>query len=54
MTYIHRRTYLLSKPIIPYYYSQMIGDARNPPTLLAAASFDGFAVIGGFRVEFAF
>ena len=46
---IHRRTYLITTPIIPYYYTQLIGDARNPPTLLAAATFDGFAVIGGFQ-----
>ncbi len=39
-------TYLITAPIVPYYYTQLIGDARNPPTLLAAANFDGFAVIG--------
>ncbi|KAH9857052.1 exo-beta-1,3-glucanase [Lenzites betulinus] len=30
---------------IAYYYTQFIGDARNPPTLLADASFTGMAVI---------
>jgi len=40
------RTYLISAPIVPYYYTQMIGDAKVPPTLLAASSFNGFAVIG--------
>lgn len=40
------RTYLVSTPLIPYYYTQLIGDARKPPTLLAAASFTGMAVIG--------
>jgi len=40
------RTYLISTPIIPYYYTQLIGDAKVPPTLLAAPTFDGFAVIG--------
>ena len=40
------RTYLISAPIVPYYYTQLIGDAKVPPTLLAAPSFDGFAVIG--------
>jgi len=39
-------TYLVSAPVIPYYYTQLIGDAKNPPTLLAAPSFDGLAVIG--------
>ncbi|KAJ7724091.1 exo-beta-1,3-glucanase [Mycena maculata] len=38
-------TYLVSASIIAYYYTQLIGDARNPPTLLAAASFDDLAVI---------
>ena len=40
------RTYLVSTPIIAYYYSELVGDARNPPTLLAAAGFSGSAVIG--------
>ena len=40
------RTYLISSPIVPYYYTQLIGDAKTPPTLLAAATFDGIAVIG--------
>ncbi|KAJ3501572.1 hypothetical protein NLJ89_g9279 [Agrocybe chaxingu] len=39
------KTYLVSAPIVPYYYTQLIGDAKNPPTLLAAASFDGMAMI---------
>ncbi|KAG6814280.1 hypothetical protein H0H92_013405 [Tricholoma furcatifolium] len=38
-------TYLVSSPIIAYYYTQLIGDAQNPPTLLASASFSGIAVI---------
>lgn len=37
---------MISAPIIAYYYSQLIGDARNPPTLLATADFNGIAVIG--------
>jgi len=40
------RTYLVSKSIIPYYFTQLIGDAKNPPTLLAAATFNDIAVIG--------
>ena len=40
------RTYKVSSPIIAYYYTQLIGDARKPPTLLAAANFVGMAVIG--------
>ncbi|KAF8900725.1 exo-beta-1,3-glucanase [Gymnopilus junonius] len=38
-------TYLVSTPIIAYYYTQLIGDAKNPPTLLASPSFAGMAVI---------
>ncbi|KAH7869711.1 exo-beta-1,3-glucanase [Lentinula edodes] len=38
-------TYLVSSPIIAYYYTQLIGDARVPPTLLASPSFAGMAVI---------
>lgn len=37
--------YLVSAPINTYYYTQMIGDAKQPPTLLAASNFKGFAVI---------
>lgn len=42
----HCRTYKVSAPIETYYYTQIIGDARNPPTLLAAPNFVGIAVIG--------
>ncbi|KAF9532307.1 exo-beta-1,3-glucanase [Crepidotus variabilis] len=38
-------TYVISSPIIALYYTQLIGDARHPPTLLATASFNGIAVI---------
>ncbi|EJD05787.1 exo-beta-1,3-glucanase [Fomitiporia mediterranea MF3/22] len=37
--------YLVSQPIVAWYYTQMIGDARKPPTLIAAANFVGIAVI---------
>jgi glucan 1,3-beta-glucosidase len=43
--YFPQGTYLVSSPIIALYYSQLIGDAKNPPTILAAPTFDGFAVI---------
>ncbi|KAF9027350.1 exo-beta-1,3-glucanase [Hymenopellis radicata] len=39
------RTYLVSTPIQAYYYTQLIGDAKNLPILLAAPSFEGLAVI---------
>ena len=38
-------TYKVSAPIVQYYFTQFIGDAINPPTLLADASFQGIAVI---------
>ncbi|KAF8518904.1 glycoside hydrolase family 55 protein [Gautieria morchelliformis] len=38
-------TYLVSSPVISWYYTQLIGDAKNPPTLLAAANFTGIAMI---------
>lgn len=45
-------TYLVSSAIDTYYYTQMIGDAKNPPTLLASPKFSGFAVIGQpFRIS---
>lgn len=40
------REYLVSSAINTYYYTEMIGDARTPPTLLASSNFTGFAVIG--------
>ncbi|KAF8960770.1 pectate lyase superfamily protein-domain-containing protein [Flammula alnicola] len=45
VVYFPKGTYLISAPIIPYYYTQLIGDAKTPPTLLATASFSGMAVI---------
>ncbi|KZP28414.1 glycoside hydrolase family 55 protein [Athelia psychrophila] len=45
LIYFPTGTYLISTPITPYYYTQLVGDARTPPTLLAAAGFAGFAVI---------
>ena len=43
--YFPAGTYLISKPIIQYYFTQMVGDAVNPPTLLASTSFAGIALI---------
>ena len=38
-------TYLVSSPIIQYYYTQFIGDAITIPTIKASSSFSGIAVI---------
>lgn len=45
LVYFPPGTYVVSKPIIPYYYTQLVGDAQTLPTLKAAASFQGMAVI---------
>ncbi|KIW04779.1 uncharacterized protein PV09_03968 [Verruconis gallopava] len=38
-------TYVVSQPLNMYYYTQMIGDALQPPTIKAAANFQGMAVL---------
>ncbi|KAH7329416.1 family 55 glycoside hydrolase [Stachybotrys elegans] len=45
LVYFPPGTYLVSRPIIPYYYTHMVGDLINPPTLRAAPIFQGMAVI---------
>lgn len=37
--------YMVSKPIQMFYYTQMVGDATNPPTLLASSDFAGMSVV---------
>jgi glucan 1,3-beta-glucosidase len=38
-------TYVVSKPIVQYYYTQIVGDAVTLPVIKAAAGFTGMAVI---------
>ncbi|KAI0266055.1 beta-1-3-glucanase [Gloeopeniophorella convolvens] len=38
-------TYVISNPIVLFYYTELVGDAKNPPTLLASPTFTGLAVI---------
>ncbi|KAF7322587.1 hypothetical protein HMN09_00037200 [Mycena chlorophos] len=45
VVYFPQGTYLVKTPIIAYYYTQLIGDPKNPPTLLADPSFNGIGVI---------
>ncbi|PYH99442.1 exo-beta-1,3-glucanase Exg0 [Aspergillus ellipticus CBS 707.79] len=45
LVYFPAGTYVVSKPLIQYYYTQMVGDANDLPVLKAAASFTGMAVI---------
>ncbi|EJD39742.1 glucan 1,3-beta-glucosidase [Auricularia subglabra TFB-10046 SS5] len=45
VVYLPPGTYKISSPIILYWYTAMVGDARNPPSLLAAANFSGIGLI---------
>ncbi|EPS25377.1 putative exo-beta-1,3-glucanase [Penicillium oxalicum 114-2] len=45
LVYFPPGTYVVSKPIIQYYYTQIVGDAVDLPVIKAAASFTGMAVI---------
>ncbi|KAM0259874.1 hypothetical protein ACHAQJ_003119 [Trichoderma viride] len=45
IVYFPPGTYLVSSPILLYYYTHMIGDATNLPTLKASSNFAGIAVI---------
>ncbi|KAL1994135.1 hypothetical protein VTN49DRAFT_2804 [Thermomyces lanuginosus] len=45
LVYFPPGTYLVSKPIIQYYYTQLVGDALDLPVLKASADFTGMAVI---------
>ncbi|RDL40462.1 Pectin lyase-like protein [Venustampulla echinocandica] len=38
-------TYMVSKPLIQYYYTQFIGDAVTLPTIKATAGFTGMALM---------
>ncbi|RKK07475.1 Glucan 1,3-beta-glucosidase [Fusarium oxysporum f. sp. cepae] len=45
LVYFPPGTYVVSKPILPYYYTHMVGNVNSLPVLKAAASFKGLAVI---------
>lgn len=45
VVYFPPGTYMVSKPIVQYYYTQMIGDAISLPVLKASADFAGMAVV---------
>ncbi|KAL8686385.1 MAG: hypothetical protein Q9224_005462, partial [Gallowayella concinna] len=45
LIYFPPGTYLVSKPVVQLYYTQFVGDAITVPTIKAAPSFEGIAVI---------
>ncbi|KPM38241.1 Glucan 1,3-beta-glucosidase [Neonectria ditissima] len=45
LIYFPPGTYVVSKPLLPYYYTHMVGDVQSLPVLKAAANFEGMAVI---------
>ncbi|KAF3055332.1 Glucan 1,3-beta-glucosidase [Trichoderma lentiforme] len=47
IVYFPAGTYLISTPIIDQYYTNIIGDATNLPTIKATANFNGIALIDG-------
>lgn len=54
IVYFPPGTYVVSSPIIDYYFTMMIGDAVNLPTLKASPNFGGvgLGVIDGDKVCF--
>ncbi|PYH83679.1 pectin lyase-like protein [Aspergillus uvarum CBS 121591] len=45
LVYFPPGTYVVSTPIVQYYYTQLVGDANQLPVLKASAGFTGMAVI---------
>lgn len=45
VVYFPSGTYLISSSIIDQYYTQLIGNPNDPPTLKATANFAGFGLI---------
>jgi glucan 1,3-beta-glucosidase len=45
LVYFPPGTYMVSTPLIQFYYTQFVGDAVTPPTLKATPNFSGMAVI---------
>ncbi|KAM3423057.1 hypothetical protein BST61_g524 [Cercospora zeina] len=45
IVYFPPGTYRVSKPVIMYYYTQMIGDAVEKPTIQSTPDFAGMAVL---------
>lgn len=41
LVYFPSGSYVVSSPIIMYYYTQLVGNARGLPKIIAAANFQG-------------
>ncbi|GJJ08001.1 hypothetical protein Clacol_002208 [Clathrus columnatus] len=46
LVYFPKGEYVVSTPIVSWYYTQLIGDPTDPPTIIATPDFNGIAVIG--------
>lgn len=46
VVYFPSGTYKISAPIVSWYYTQMIGDAKDIPVIEASPNFEGIAMIG--------
>lgn len=44
IVYFPAGTYIVSAPLIQYYYTQFIGDANNLPTIMATSDFYGIGI----------
>jgi glucan 1,3-beta-glucosidase len=47
VVYFPAGTYLISSPINPAYYTQLIGNPNDVPTIKATSGFSGFGLIDG-------
>jgi glucan 1,3-beta-glucosidase len=45
LVYFPAGTYKISASLVMFYYTQLIGDATNLPTLLGASNFAGIAML---------
>jgi len=45
LVYIPPGRYVISTPIVLYYYTQLVGDAMDPPTIIGTADFYGIALL---------
>ncbi|KAJ6645755.1 Glucan 1,3-beta-glucosidase [Pseudolycoriella hygida] len=45
LIYFPSGRYLISSPIVMYYYSQLVGNVKDPPTIIASPEFQGSSLI---------